>query len=489
MKTNGAILITLVLLLLNACDNSNPGNTDVAEGGVGGTGISTGPVTGFGSIFVNGVKFDVTGAEFIRDGKSIFAENDFSIGEYVTVTGNINADGLTGTASKVFFEDIVEGPVTAVSTSNINIDILGQKVVVDKLTVLIGFMLLTDLQEGNIIEVSGFRNAAEEINATGIKLKESEFIEGTTEFELTGIVESVNASAQTFNLGGLTVDYSQATLENITDNLLSPGMNVEIKSTQILNGSIFHANIVTEKTAFIEIQENTELEIEGLVTQFNSGNSFSVNDQPVITNSETEFKDGAQGVIALNVKVEVEGVFNASGDLIARSVSLRESVETIEIEGTIQALDKAAGEFSVLGKQIIVNSSTIFIDESSDNNARLGINDLVLGNRVEVKGNFIANGKILATRVDREDETEGEEGSETELEGPPENINSSAATFSLFGITITTSESTEFEGDDDQEFTSEAFFQFISANEGIQVKVKGDLTGSTLAAEKIEIDD
>ena len=489
MKIKDALLITHILLLLNACGSSTSENTDLAEGGIGGTGISTGPVTGFGSIFVNGVRFDVSGAEFIRDGKSIFAESDFSIGEYVTVTGNLNTDGLTGTASKIFFEDIVEGPVTSVSTNNTNIEVLGQKVVVDKLTVLIGFKLLGDLQEGNILEVSGFRNAAGEINATGIKLKATEFIDGATELEVTGNIESVNAGAQAFNLGGLTIDYSQAILENIANNLPSPGLTVEVKSTQVLSSNIFHASFVEGKSSLYEAKDGTELEIEGRVTQFISSSYFFVGDQPVITNSTTEFKDGALGNIALNVKIEVEGVFNASGGLIAESVSLRESGETIEIEGTVQSLDIAAGEFSVLGRQIIVNSSTIFIDESSDNNARLGISDLVPGNRVEVKGNFVAGGEILATRVDREDESEGEEGSETELEGPPENINSTAGTFILFGVTITANESTEFEGDDDQELTREEFFQFISTNEGIQVKAQGYFIDGTLVAEEIEIDD
>ena len=264
MKIKALVIFHLFLLFIVSCSGSSTTtteNADVAEGGVGGTGISTGSLTGFGSIFVNGVEFDVGSAEFIRDGNNSFSESDFNIGEYVVVNGTVNADGLTGTASKVIFEDIVEGVVTSASTDNVSINVLGQKVISDKLTVFIGFKLLTDLLPGNVVEVSGFRNAAGEINATGILLKENAFIEGATEFELNGKIKTVDTTSLTFELGGLTVDYSQAVLEKITNNIPSLNLNVEVKSTKVLNGNTFFASVVEGKNTAFEIEENTEFEI------------------------------------------------------------------------------------------------------------------------------------------------------------------------------------------------------------------------------------
>jgi len=114
------------------------------------------------------------------------------------------------------------------------------------------------LLPGNVVEVSGFRNAAGEINVTGILLKENAFIEGTTEFELNGKIQSVDTTNLTFELGGLTVDYSQAVLENITNNIPSLNLNVEVKSTKVLNGNTFFASVVEGKNTAFEIEENTE---------------------------------------------------------------------------------------------------------------------------------------------------------------------------------------------------------------------------------------
>ena len=47
------------LIIGMALASCGGGGGQVAEGGIGGTGISTGTVTGFGSVYVNGVKYDI----------------------------------------------------------------------------------------------------------------------------------------------------------------------------------------------------------------------------------------------------------------------------------------------------------------------------------------------------------------------------------------------------------------------------------------------
>ena len=56
--------VVAVTLLLSACVDT----TLVAEGGMTGTGISAGRITGFGSIYVNGVYYNVDKAAFYRNG-------------------------------------------------------------------------------------------------------------------------------------------------------------------------------------------------------------------------------------------------------------------------------------------------------------------------------------------------------------------------------------------------------------------------------------
>ena len=75
------------------------GGTQLAGGGIGGTGISQGAITGFGSIFVNGVEFNTSGATIIKDGNTV-TQNDLKIGMVVTVDGSIDTS-TSGSATTV----------------------------------------------------------------------------------------------------------------------------------------------------------------------------------------------------------------------------------------------------------------------------------------------------------------------------------------------------------------------------------------------------
>ena len=80
MKPIGiAITLTITLFLLSC------GGAMIAEGGTGGTGVTTGTVQGYGSLFVNDVEFDVSDAVFLRNGQPApNGEQDYTVGEVVT---------------------------------------------------------------------------------------------------------------------------------------------------------------------------------------------------------------------------------------------------------------------------------------------------------------------------------------------------------------------------------------------------------------------
>jgi hypothetical protein len=92
---------------------------DYAEGGIGGSGISQGPITEFGSIFVNGIEWFLDDAEIEFDGETLtiagFNESQktalFNLGMVVRVEGTIDSNG-DHWAERVFFDDEIEGPVS-----------------------------------------------------------------------------------------------------------------------------------------------------------------------------------------------------------------------------------------------------------------------------------------------------------------------------------------------------------------------------------------
>ena len=112
----------------------------VACGGGGGAnfagidrlGVTNGTITGFGSVFVNGVEYSTTGATFSID-DAPGTQDQLQVGQQVTVQWSSNSTGGARQADAVIYDDSVEGPITAGSINLVDQSfvVLGQTVVVD----------------------------------------------------------------------------------------------------------------------------------------------------------------------------------------------------------------------------------------------------------------------------------------------------------------------------------------------------------------------
>lgn len=389
-------------LLLSSCSDGE--NTHLVEGGIGGSGISFGAITGFGSIWVNGVRYDVSAAIFTRDGASASGQGDYRLGEVVTVKGSVNADGVSGVASSVEFDDLLEGIVSQTSTDGTTLQILGQTVSTDARTVLHGFGALTGLQAGNVVEVSGYRQG-QLIRATSITLKQSSFTAEQSVLEIKGTVSNVDLNAQTFQLGQWIVDYAGAELE-LPGDAPQNGQYVEVESRQALQGNRLIASEVELEDEFPVFGTGQEVELEGLVTAFTSSVQFSVNGQAVITHADTLFEHGIAADITLNSRLEVEGYINDDGVLVATEVSLQQSDATasLELEGRITALNQANQTIMLGGDTIVVDSNTRLTDEVNDRYISLSFSDLRVNDIIEVYGSRLNDGRVLALVVEREND-------------------------------------------------------------------------------------
>ena len=129
-------------LLLSGFIISSCGGGSSQSAGIGGTGISTargyvqGKVTGFGSIYVNGKKFNTDSSEFYVDGNPDGTQDDLAVGMIVTLGVEISDGVYTGKALEVFYDDEVEGPIAAVvdvgtGGSQKQIDVFGQSIIID----------------------------------------------------------------------------------------------------------------------------------------------------------------------------------------------------------------------------------------------------------------------------------------------------------------------------------------------------------------------
>lgn len=402
MKLKQIMLSAVACLFLSSCGGGETLTAGNGGGGIGGTGISMGTITGFGSVWVNGVRYDVSNASFTRDGVSVSGQNDYRIGEVVTITGSINADGVSGVGNSIEFDNSLEGTVSTVSADGKTLSVLGVTINADFLTVLHGFNELIDLQVGNVVEISGYRQL-NGIRATSIVLKQPAFIAGQSTLEVKGTVSNVDAATMTFNLGALVVDYSTASL-SVSNNVIRAGQFVKVKSRQALQNNRLIASKVEEEDEFPSYNSGQELELEGIVTSFTSSLQFSVNGQAVTTNTNTRYENGLAGDVQLNSLLEVEGHIDGNGVLVAEEISIEQGSQSdgYETEGFITAIDLTAMTLIVNGVTILVDNHTSLFDEIDDRYITIQLSDLKVNDFVEVDGSLLSDGRTLALKIERE---------------------------------------------------------------------------------------
>ncbi len=392
--------ILFITLILSGCGGG--GETQTADGGIGGTGVAWGRVTGFGSIYLNDIKYETTTTSYQFEEPTRVDQSDLKVGMVVRITGN--NDGVTGEADTVEYADLLEGTVSGNDIAgSSSLTVMGQTVIVDLDTIYDDGgtgILLADLAIDAVIEVSGFSDGLGVIYATRIEVKSATW-NGTDQLEVKGIVQ--NLTATTFELGGLTVDWS--TTASLPDGNPVEGQYVEAKGDSF-NGATFVADEVeTEGDGDLEwAEDGEELEIEGIVTTDFDGitNQFTLNGQTVQITASTEFEDGNSGDILAGKPLEVEGTMDGTL-LVASEIEFgTDSADKLEIEDTVASVDLGAGSFTTaLGLQTFVTTtSTIFIDELT-NDQFFSLASLNPGDSVDV--NYVDEGGTLtATKVERE---------------------------------------------------------------------------------------
>ncbi len=413
MKTGTGGLQKVVITLaaaafVAACSSSGSGGAlnnpppPPGTGGIIGSGVSIGPIDNFGSMFVHGRELDTSTATFTKDGQPA-SETDFRVGQIVTITGTFDANGVSGTADSVTYDDNVEGEITSIDIMNSQFEVLGQTVLVDPTLVIfdddINPRSLTGLMVGDNVEVSGFVTAAGDIQATRIELQPA-----GTEFEVTGVIATgtLDTTAMQFNINALVVDYSTAMLDDFPGGTPAEGDLVEAKGNSLGAGNELLATRVEWKNPGLPGEEDDEIELEGLISLFVSPVDFQVAGKPVTTNGQTQYENGAESDLMDDVLVEVKGLLDAMGVLVAREIDFEQD-SNVEIEATADA-NGSGTTITILGITVNKNDSTR-MEDKRDNVMQFDIPDIMMGDFLHIVGfeDAPGSGNVTATRIERED--------------------------------------------------------------------------------------
>ena len=464
--------IGLSLLTTWSCSGGGGGGTGVPSATTTSS-VSSGAITGFGSVKLVGKEYGTQNTSFIVDGQP-GSQNDLKVGMVVTVDGSLSSNG-TRTAATITQEDVVEGAIQAIPSTNDRILVLDQTVLIDNDTVFdntIPGQNIGGLNVGDLVEVNGFVKGKGLIIATLIEKKNP-----PAACEVQGIVENHNSGTQTFTIGGLTVTYSGA----VINDMPNPGGNawndllVEVKGSPCTQASqpLIATKVEPER---INVANADEIEVEGIITQFNSAASFVVNGVPVVTNSNTVFEGGAAGDLALGVEVEVEGSLS-NGVLIATEVSFRDNVE---IEGNVASVMSGGGTPNLTvsglpGITVFVNAQTEFKGGISN------LGQLLVGDHIRVRGRPTGTNTVIAAEVEKRSAD-----TRVILEGAVQAV--ANLTVTVLGVPINTSTIADdnFEGPNDSAIGRAAFFNAVKV--GSVVKAQGDLVGGAVVWDEIEFE-
>lgn len=332
--------------------------------GTGGTGIfSQGAIAGFGSVIVNAIKFDDSGAVVQIDGVAASSQ-DLRLGMVAGVQGQRGVDPNLGIANRLDVWSIAQGPVTQVQSGQFVVAGMtiqtnsatvydgvtsaavlgtGQTVVVwglnagadgrhwiaTRLAVLPnpvarlcstglvkvstaqrslnGMQLLgplaAGLLAGQLVRVEGVLSSGN-LTVSAFKVMDLASESGQHDVEIEGVVTQV-LSATRFMLGNIEVDSSAASVPAPTP--ITAGLRVEVRGT--LHGQLLQATALDVKTE----QELDGAEIDGAIEQYTSLASFVVHGQRCDASAAT-ITHGRASDLKVGVKVKVQGT--KAGDVL-----------------------------------------------------------------------------------------------------------------------------------------------------------------------------
>jgi hypothetical protein len=377
------------------------GGTDIAGVGSGGTGqmaasFSTGPISGFGSVIVNGVKYDDSAASIVDDLGIARSLGQLSIGMVVEVEGTSDDVTGLGAASLIRIVSELKGTVDAIDTANGTLTVLGVLVRVLPATVWDDTRGLGALAVGDLVEVYGFYDtAAAAIRASRVEKRP---VSEAAAFKLRGPVAALSTATRSFRVGGLTIEYGSAA--SLPANL-ADGMLVRLTGANRPRGGVWRPDRIATATAdFASVVATARL--DGTISGVQSAARFTLAGLQVDAGGAV-FTGGTAASLRDGVRLRVVGA--VSGRTVrARSVEIREgggssaedgAEDEAEVKGTIVRFGRIS-DFTVrdpAGRLFLVDGS---VADDRDGTAK----DLKVGTVVEVRGR--RGTVLLASRIEIE---------------------------------------------------------------------------------------
>ncbi len=320
-------------LAASALAGCGGGGADVAQlPGTGGTGIfAQGAIAGFGSVIVNGIKFDDAAAAVQIDGVAASSLN-LRLGMVASVQGQRSADPTLGSASRIDVWSIAQGRVTQVQAGRFMV--AGMTVQTDSATVYDGVGSASGLAAGQPVAVWGLQAQAD-----------------ASRWIATRVAVLADTAAKVVSTGLVTVAGSQRSLNGLP---LSGSLAASMAVGQLVRakGTLSGASLQVDEYKVLELPNDAlssrQVELEGVVTQVLSTTRFMLGNIEV-DSSAVAIPPATP--IATGLRIEVHGTLQGQrlkADALAFESDLK--LDEAEIEGLIEQFTSLAN-FVVRGQR------------------------------------------------------------------------------------------------------------------------------------------
>lgn len=304
------------------------GGTGHSDGGIGGTGI-VGTITGFGSIWVNGLEVDYDAKTKLLNNETSAKTDELAIGQIVVVEAKGDDQRLQ--ADKITVIHAVDGEISAISAGQDKLTVLGQSVSRTAQTVVQerqSQQPAIQLKQGEHIRVSGLRMANGQIVASRI--------ERSNAAAESGVVGPITAiDGDTIQIYDLKIRTKQRTGFKV-------GQEIVVKG-RVENGMLNAAEITLSPVT--RLYGRTErINLQGYVGSVGADGQVRIGELEVIPNPADANRQDRQ-TIAPGELVQISGRFSGDHRVIADRIEIsRDRPERTMREGLARGERNSAGQ-------------------------------------------------------------------------------------------------------------------------------------------------
>ncbi|CAM3729407.1 DUF5666 domain-containing protein [Roseateles saccharophilus] len=401
------------------------------------TGVVNGTITGFGSVVINGVRYDDSLAK-VAFSNQPDVQTAATLGDLHTGM-QVQATLKDGALQNLLVNFALLGTIGAVDTTAGTLTVFGQTIKITTTgqlpTVFEGFSALSQLALGDLVKVSGTVASDGSITATRI---ERRLKDGTELFRISGAVQGLDTTAKTFGLTGnttVTVDYSKAKV--LPDGaVIENGKPVSVVSANAPAASggktVLVASAVEVRAK--KLPDSGDTTVGGPISDFQSLASLRVGDV-VVDASAATLKDGTvAGDIVNGAQALAHGTLS-SGAMKADWIKVLKNDTAIKALLVGQITDYVSlANFTLRGTAVDGSAATFSKGSAAD---------LGTGAWVTVTGQLTSSG-VKATDIAVQPPPADKP---QHLAGAITAVDATAKTFTVLGTTVQWSDTTKIAPD------------------------------------------